>query len=340
MKRPLPAFGIALSIGCCLCLALLGGAFCYFDLRANAPGDEEGDVEFEVRKGATVRSVAGQLQEVGLVDSPLVFRFAAWRQGHVSLKAGKFRLARTLSARQLVVALEQPPRAEDEPVVVVEGWRLRDVDEALAAQGRIEAGMYLEAARDTKAYQAPFGLPSTSLEGYLYPETYALPKGRIDARQLVQKQLDQFASRVFEPLEQEIRASKRSLHELVTMASMLEREEPVPANRPLVAGILWKRIDRGFPLGVDATSRYELAQWNDRLGFLAKLRDGTDLYNTRVRPGLPPSPIGSQTRASFEAALRPTASDYLYYLHDAQRQLHPSKDAQGHEALRQKYGVY
>jgi UPF0755 protein len=167
-----------------------------------------------------------------------------------------------------------------------------------------------------------------------------LPKGRIDPRQLVQKQLDQFAARVFTPLESELKASRRSLHELVTMASMLEREEPTPANRPLVAGILWKRVDRGFPLGVDATSRYELASWNDRGAFLVKLRDTQDPYNSRHRKGLPPTPIGAPTLSSFEAALRPTPSDYLYYLHDASRTLRPSRDAVEHEALRAQYGVY
>ena len=109
------------------------------------------------------------------------------------------------------------------------------------------------------------------------------------------------------------------------MASMLEREEPTPAQRPLVAGILWKRINMKFPLGVDATSRYGLAEWNDRKAFLKKLRDPTDTYNTRVNVGLPPGPIGSPTVLSLQAALRPTMSEFLYYLHDADRILRPSR---------------
>jgi UPF0755 protein len=121
---------------------------------------------------------------------------------------------------------------------------------------------------------------------------------------------------------------------------MLEREEPMPSNRPIVAGILWRRIDLGYPLGVDATSRYELKEWNDRAAFLVKLRDQSDPYNTRHKKGLPPTPIGAPTYASFEAALKPTASEFLYYLHDAQKQLHPSRNAEEHEALRKKYDVY
>lgn len=317
-----------------------GGYYLKLDLAAKSPGPGTGEVELEVPKGATARSVATLLEKNGLLEDPTVFRFAVWKRGKLSLKAGKFKLSQALSPLELCEALEKPPLAEDEPFAVLEGWRIRDVDAALVAAGRSEAGAYTKAASSRVGYTAPFTLPDGVLEGYLYPETYMLPKGRIDARQLVQKQLDQFASRVFTPLSSELKGYKRSLHELVTMASMLEREEPTPSNRPLVAGILWKRIDLGYPLGVDATSRYELEEWNDRTAFLAKLRDKSDPYNTRYKKGLPPTPIGAPTQPSIEAALRPTESEYLYYLHDAQKVLHPSRNAEEHEALRKKYDVY
>lgn len=320
---------------------LAAGGF-YFQLngQATAPGTAAADVELEVAKGTTARGMALQLHKAGLIPDTTVFRFVVWKRGGLALKAGKFKLSRTLSPMELAAALEKPPLAEDEPFVVVEGWRIHDVDDALVAAGRADAGAYVKAASSRIGYTAPFTLPDGILEGYLYPETYLLPKGRIDPRVLVQKQLDQFAARVFTPLEAELKGYKRSLHELVTMASMLEREEPTPSNRPLVAGILWKRIDRGFPLGVDATSRYELKSWNDRGAFLVKLRDENDPYNTRKKKGLPPTPIGAPTYSSLEAALRPTPSEFLYYLHDAQKNLHPSRDAAEHEALRKKYDVY
>jgi UPF0755 protein len=317
------------------------GAFVLsLDARANAPGPGGEIVELEVPKGANARSVASQLEKAGLISDTTLFRYVVWKRGGLKLKAGRFRLPRSASAFQLADALEQSPLAEDEPFVVVEGWRLRDVDAALAAAGRADAGAYLKATASGDGYRAPFPLPKGTLEGYLYPETYMLPKGKVDVRQLVQKQLDEFAARIWTPLQADIKAAGRSLHEVVTMASMLEREEPTPSNRPLVAGILWKRLDRGWPLGVDATSRYELAEWNDRKAFLAKLRDKDDPYNTRYRKGLPPTPIGAPTRASFEAALKPMESEYLYYLHDANKVLHPSRNAEEHEALRKQYDVY
>jgi len=336
MKKP------ALALLALLVLAGAAGGILLFSLdsKAHAPGDSDATVTLEVPKGATARSVGAMLVKAGLLSDTTLFRYAVWKRGGLKLKAGKFSLSKRLSAFELAGALEQAPAAEDEPFVIVEGWRRRDVDEALAAAGRADGGAYLAATASGSGYKAPFPLPAGTLEGYLYPETYLLPKGRVDARVLVQKQLDAFAERVWTPLAADITASTRSLPELITMASMLEREEPTPANRPLVAGILWKRIDRGFPLGVDATSRYELAQWNDRQAFLVKLRNKEDAYNSRYQKGLPPTPIGAPTRSSFEAALKPTKSDYLYYLHDAQKRLHPSRDANEHEALRKQYDVY
>lgn len=317
-----------------------GAFYAHLNSAASAAGTGTGEVELEVPKGATARSVGTLLEKNELLDDTTVFRFVVWKRGGLNLKAGKFKLSRTLSPMELAAALEKAPLAEDEPFSILEGWRIRDVDAALVAAGRADAGAYTKAASSRQGYTAPFTLPDGVLEGYLYPETYMLPKGRIDARQLVQKQLDQFAARVFTPLQGELKGYKRSLHEIVTMASMLEREEPTPSNRPIVAGILWKRIDLGYPLGVDATSRYQLDEWNDRAAFLVKLRDQNDPYNTRHKKGLPPTPIGAPTQASIEGALRPTQSEYLYYLHDAQKVLHPSRNAEEHEALRKKYDVY
>jgi UPF0755 protein len=324
-----------------LLVALAGGGYLFsLETRAHAPGPEGDAIDFEVPKGANARSVAAQLERVGLIDDPTVFRYTVWRRGGLSLKAGKFHLQRPIAPFELALALESSPMAEDEPFIVVEGWRIADTDEALVASGRAARGEYLKAALHGAGYTAPFPLPQGSLEGYLYPETYRMPKGHIDARQLVQKQLELFTARVYEPLAEDIKASPRNLQQLVIMASMLEREEPLPSNRPLVAGILWKRIDRGFPLGVDATSRYELVSWNDRSAFLVKLRDVNDPYNSRHNKGLPPTPIGAATLSSFTAALKPTPSDFLYYLHDEKKQLHPARDAAEHEANRDKYGVH
>jgi UPF0755 protein len=324
--------------------ALLGGgAFWWLSRGATTavgPADAP-DVVFEVKKGTSGQRLGEQLVQAGLVGHPWFWRYHLRTHPGFSPKAGKHTLSARLTLPEIAAALESAPHADDVPFVMIEGWRLADTDEALAARGFIKPGAYVAAARDVSRYKAPFPLPARGLEGYLYPETYrVVVEGGFDPAVLVQRQLDTFVARFWEPHRAEVERSGRSLDEVVVMASMLEREEPKPVQRPVVAGILWKRIDMKFPLGVDATSRYALRDWNDRSAFLKRLRDPEDAYNTRLKVGLPPGPIGAPTVESLTAALRPTASEFLYYLHDADKNLHPSRNAEEHEALRAKYNVY
>ncbi len=338
MKKLLLILGVLLV----LASAALGGGFLWLkhgSETAKGPADAP-EVEFVVPKGATARSLGPLLVEQGLITDALFWRFHLRWHGGLQPKAGRHLLRASMSIPEIGAALEAAPLPEDVPFVMIEGWRLRDTDEALAQKGWSQPGDYLRATSDPSRVKAPFPLPKRGLEGYLYPETYGVVVEGFDVDALVQRQLDTFVARFYEPHREEIEKSGRTLDELVIMASMLEREEPVPAQRPLVAGILWKRIDRKFPLGVDATSRYELEEWNDRKAFLKRLRDPEDPWNTRVKAGLPPGPIGAPTVESLLAALRPKKSEYLYYLHDAKKVLHPSRNAEEHEALRKKYNVY
>jgi UPF0755 protein len=297
-------------------------------------------VEFVVDKGSIGLGIGRKLKAEGLITNTLAWRYHLRRRGGLNAKAGTHPLSPGQSIQELALALEKAPKVDDVPFAMIEGWRLRDTDAALVDKGLITPGAYVKAARDVARFKAPFALPATGLEGYLYPETYNIVVEGFSVEALIQRQLDTFVERFYVPHRDELERSGRRLHDVVTMASMLEREEPTAAQRPLVAGILWRRIDMKFALGVDATSRYELAEWNDRAAFLKRLRDKTDPYNTRHIVGLPPTPIGAPTVASLLAALRPTPTDFLYYLHDADKVLRPSRNAEEHEALRAKYNVY
>ena len=305
-------------------------------------------VVFVVPRGSSGQGLGKLLVEQQLIGDARFWRFHLWQRGRagqpLAPKAGKHELRASMTLAEIAAALERSPLADDEPFAMIEGWRLRDTDQALADKGLIRPGDYLQATQDPKRFRdklkAPFPLPATTLEGYLYPETYRVIRPGFDVDALVQRQIDTFTKRFYEPHQAAIASSGRTLDEIVRMASMLEREEPVPAQRPLVAGILWKRIDQGYALGVDATSRYGLAEWNDRKEFLKRLRDPDDAYNTRLKKGLPPTPIGAPTVASLVAALNPEKNDFFYYLHDAEKKIHPSRNGEEHEALRKKYNVY
>lgn len=310
---------------------------------ATNPGDST-ESFFTVPKGATASGLADELVAAGVVDAEWKWKWWLRSQEAGCVKAGRHPVRPDMDKAALLASLCAAPVPVTEDFTVVEGWRIREIDAALTARGWLPAGAYTAAAErgaGLSACKAPFaGLPEGTLEGYLYPDTYKVEVEGFSAQAFVCRQLGTFAERFATPRAAEITASGRSLHELVVMASMIEREEPTPAQRPLVAGILWKRLDSAWNLGVDATSRYTIEDWNDRVAFLKKLRDPSDPWNTRLRPGLPPTAIGNPGVVALEAALAPEPSDYWYYLHDAERVLHPSRSEAEHEAYRRRYNVY
>lgn len=324
-------------------LAGAGGVWSYFDQAATSPIDPRADegIIFEVPKGATLYKVGSLLVANGFVRSDLVFKVYLKTHPKVPApKAGKHELKRSMNLPEILAALSENPISDDVPLTMVEGLRLRDWDADLASKGLIEPGAYLEAASDKSRFSVPFEIEGDSLAGYLLPETYMVPPGKLDVNKLIQRQIDAFHERFVKPHADEIEKSGRSLKTLVVMASMLEKEEPRPKNKPAVAGVLYKRLDTGHALGVDATSRYTLENWNDRKAFLKKLRDPEDPYNTRLRTGLPPGPISTPSLDSLLAALRPKMGPFWYYLHDDDANIHFARTAEEHEANRRRYNVY
>ncbi len=307
----------------------------------NVPTDasDTQEIVVEVPSGTTARGLGPLLAEAGAVDDADQFTLYVRLTGQGGcLKAGRHRVHRAMDAKTLLDTLCGAPVADDEPFTVIEGWRIREIDAALAKAGWAKPGDYKRLAQDPARFTAPFKLPNNSLEGYLFPETYMLAPDKFTVEGFIQRQIDEFRNRFWKPHRNDL--GKRSLADVVIMASMIVREEPKAKHRRLVSGILWKRIDHKWNLGVDATSRYTLKKWNDRKKFLKKLRDPKDPYNTRLRPGLPPTPIGNPDLSSLKAAASPEDSPYWYYLHDKNQVLRPSRSVQGHEAKRRKYNVY
>ncbi len=329
MRSSIVATTLIMS-ACGLPDAMLGGS----------PQGEPGDTfVFEVPAGATASGLTPALAEAGLIKGPAPFKLYLKlhpEEGRC-LKAGRFEVHTGMTATELLATLCGPAIPEDIPITIVEGLRIDDIDALLASKGLIEPGEYASLAR-TKSVDMPFETSSPTLEGYLWPETYMIVPDDFTAEDFLERQLSAFKENFLDKYADDF--GNRSLEDVVIMASMLEREEPSEANRSVVAGVLWKRLDNQWNLGVDATSRYTIDDWNDRKSFLQQLRDPNDVYNTRLRGGLPPTAIGNPSLISLEAALNPQESPWWYYLHDGSGGFHGAKDAKGHEANRARYNVY
>ncbi len=296
-------------------------------------------VRFTVPAGATAGALGPTLAQQGLIGSADRWRLFLKLSGEGGcLKAGDFEVTPAMSMPEIMDTLCGVPLADDVPFTVVEGWRIRDIDAALAAEGLIRAGEFRSLAEDFASLELPFEPIGPTLEGYLYPDTYQVSPSGFEVSEFIERQVGTFWERFGESHADG--HGDHDLHEVVIVASMLEREEPTPRHRPTTAGIIYKRLDGGWALGIDATSHYTLEDWNDRSSFIRQLKDPSDPYNTRERTGLPPTAIGNPGIESLQAAVAPVESEWWYYLHDATGQVHWARNGREHEQNRARYNVY
>ncbi len=229
---------------------------------------------------------------------------------------GTFALARLLPASRPAPPLPAPPATVR--ITIPEGETRAQI--ALIAKAKGLRGSYLAASRrssllDTARYGAPRGTPN--LEGFLFPATYELYAGS-SARLLVSEQLQAFGERFGPHLIARARALHETPYQLLSVASMVEREALIPGDRPKIAAVVYNRLRLGMPLGIDATIYYAVEQQMRIPTYTGELTEAQlhsdSPYNTRTHTGLPPTPISNPGMASIEAAAHPAGVSYLYYV--------------------------
>lgn len=278
-------------------------------------GDGGEPVRVRIPAGLGVGGVGNFLADQGVVSSGPFFALRATIAGKRSeLRSGTYTLRKGMSNGAALEALTATNAAA--PVINVaipEGPSRREVAPIVARQG--VKGDYLKASVSSPALDPRrYGAPSSArtLEGFLFPATYELLKSRPDARRLVDEQAKAFRTN-FATVNMAYAKSKNLTgYDVVTIASMIERETSVASERPLVAAVIYNRLRKRIPLGIDASTRFAVGNWTGPLTS-AQLRSSSP-YNTRNRQGLPPGPIGNPGLASLKAAARPASVGYLYYV--------------------------
>jgi len=300
-------------LGIALAGALLVGATAAAVVHLLTPVDARArPVTVVIRRGATAPEIGRALAAAGIVRAASHFVVAARVRGATRrLREGEYRLS---PAMPLLEIVDRLARGEVvlHTVTIPEGFTAEQIVTALAARGLGEAAALREIVR-RGARRYPYAwlrdVPDGSLEGYLFPDTYQLP--RLLPEQEVIAQLLRRFDEVVVPVWRRS-GSGRPLHEIVTIASMVEREARVPAERPLIAGVLYNRLARGWPLEVDATVLYALGRHKAVVTY-ADLQVESP-YNTYRHAGLPPGPIASPGLGAITAALAPARTDYLFYV--------------------------
>lgn len=280
-------------------------------------GGEE--IIVEIPQGSGASDVGRRLQAAGVVDSARLFTLRAIIAGdRENLPSGQVELAKDMSygaaLNKLNGATVTPLDLQD--VTIPEGLSIREIAARFKRQNTVDdygqtAVKILRARKDE--LRADYGVPKNArtLEGLLFPSTYELPAG-FTARDLIDRQLQAFEQNVGSVDMSRAKKANLTPYDVLTIASMVEREARLTRERPLIAAVIYNRLKAGMPIGIDATFRYASGNWNDPIRQSELEKDGP--YNSRTRTGLPPTPIGNPGLASIEAAANPAKVNYLYFV--------------------------
>ena len=296
-------------------LALAAVAVFAFMLYQPFHGKGYDAVVVKIPPGSSAGDIGKLLSSKGVVESSFFFALRARVDGdRGKLQAGTYTLKKSMPYKDALAALTQAPKAAPTiDVTLPEGPSRRELAPRVKAAG--VRGSYVAASASSKllrprTYGAPKG--TTSLEGFLFPDTYQLRSRTATAKALVNLQLRQFKSEFAKVDLKRARRKHLSRYDVLIIASMIEREAQVPKDRRLISAVIYNRLQQGIPLGIDATLRYRLNNWSKALRE-SELNINSD-FNTRRRIGLPPTPIGNPGLASLQAAADPANAKYLFYV--------------------------
>jgi UPF0755 protein len=308
VKRVLLAF-----VGAILLVGLGLGGWLYLSLERPYKGYAAPETFVEVPQGTGSASMGRTLANAGVVRNATAFRISVWLRGAGrKLQAGEYRFDRAMTPAEVVDKIARGD-VYLRPITFREGLTIREMAAHFEEKGFGASATFVQAASQASRIRA-LDPDAADLEGYLFPDTYALPR-RATAEQLISRMVAQFEKAL--PADVRAAAAGRgmSIRELVTLASLVEKETGKPDERPLIAAVYANRLKIGMALQCDPTVIYALERARRYNGNITREDLKFDSpYNTYRYPGLPPGPIASPGQASLQAAARPANVSYLYFV--------------------------
>ncbi|MCX6761219.1 MAG: endolytic transglycosylase MltG [Candidatus Nealsonbacteria bacterium] len=317
-----------------VCFLIIG--FLLWDIYLPKNSLSKKQVLFSIEKGQGSREIALNLQEQGLVKWSSDFRLYVATKGISSqLQAGSYSLSYSMNVPQMVnkFVLGEVIKIK---LVAPEGYRIKDIEENLLANGNKTYDISELKAKD---FKGEFGFlksvpDSASLEGFLFPDTYEFSY-EASKEDIAKKMLDNFDQKLTAVLRQETEKQKKTIFDIITMASLIEKEVKTKEDKEIVSGILWKRLKSKMPLQVDATILYLTAKENSNVSIDETKIDSP--YNTYKYLGLPQGPICNPGIESIQAAIYPKSSVYWYYLSTPEGKTIFSRTLEEHNIAKYKY---
>ncbi|SHJ23536.1 UPF0755 protein [Malonomonas rubra DSM 5091] len=314
-----------------LLLALSFGSLTYYLLYSPVTPTET--IDYQLQPGASLIKVARDLESSGVVRTSLSLRFFA-RLEDVGEKihTGHYRFSEQATPQQILHRLATGD-VEKVSLTIPEGFTLQQIVERIQKLGYGDKTKLLQLAYD-KSFIASFSLQADSLEGYLYPETYLFTPG-VSEKQLLTMMVKQFLSNLPQNILAAAKKNKLDFHELVTLASIIEKETGKMEEMPLISSVFHNRLKKGMQLQTDPTVIYGIKNFDGNL--TRKHLKSKTPYNTYIIRGLPPGPIASPGLAALKAAAIPAESQYLYFVAKGDGSHHFSKTLKEHNRAVRKY---
>jgi UPF0755 protein len=309
--RWLAAFGILVV----LVLVVLAGAGLWVKGQIDPSGSPGKEIAFEIPRGATTSAIADRLADAGIITSGEVFRWYLRVKGGGGFEAGQYHLRLNSSMGDVVDVLESGPDLPPATnLTIPEGLWISEVAKRIDRVDHLDGAKFLALAKGgtIRSQFQPDG--QQSLEGLLFPDTYRIEDTEDEAavlRRMVDT-LDQVATDLgYADAKAKVGVSP---YEALIVASLVESEAKVDADRAKIARVIYNRLQKNIPLGIDATFYYVLGEDRKGTGLRQSDLEIDSPYNTRTHTGLVPTPIGLPGRASLEAALNPEPGPWLYYV--------------------------
>ncbi|WP_010531076.1 endolytic transglycosylase MltG [Lentibacillus jeotgali] len=342
----------AITIISLLLILIVGIISAYFYIKsALQPVDPDSnkDVAIEIPMGSSTSEIAAILEENNIIKDDTVFRVYTKISNETQFQAGEYTFSPSMGIDEIIQALQNGKVMEDPlyKVTIPEGKSIDEIAEIYANKLPFSKKDFLKKVNDREYIESliksyPEILTNdilnpkvrTPLEGYLFAATYQFYNKEPSVEAVVSRMLEKTVN-VVTPYLDEISAQDLSVHEALTMASIVENEASSDKQRRKIAGLFYNRLEEGMPLQTDPTVLYALGEHKDKV--LHKDLEVESPYNTYHVNSLPVGPISNFAESSLKATVNPQKSDYLYFLHDDQGNIHFSETNKAHNTLKEKY---
>lgn len=299
------------------------------------PGESTEPVIVEFQPGVSFYKISKDLEEKGLIRDRGAFTLLARLRGSTKeIKAGEYEFNQAMTPMKILYMLEEGLVIKH-PVTIPEGFSIADIADLLEKKGLSRKDMFIKTTSD-KAFLSALGIDAGSAEGYLFPDTYLFTKGMTEEA-MIRNMVSRFREVFTDELKMRTGAIGLSAHEVVILASVVEKETGDAIERPRIARVFMNRLKRGIPLQSDPTVIYGIKDFN---GNLMKKDLVTETpYNTYVKRGLPAGPIANPGEDSIKSVLYPEEGDYLYFVSKNNGTHHFSRTLSEHNRAVQQYQV-